>query len=620
MTDQELEIFHFISHYQTVNRTRIAFEYHLTNAKVKNIISRINEELLPYAEIRSTSLGFFVLHVYDSLRFRELRDRLLYGSGELNTQRDRISSILLRMLNKDDYIRIDDLAEELFVSRRQLSKDLNLVRTHLEENGLKIVSVPHYGMKVEGDETKRRIALAHVFTAMSRTGKIDYQWVEEPELYKLIRITLRDTFFKLHSKISDYYFMSLVFHVYASVLRVKNGFTISPEDNDYPTGESAKYAAEEILKHVTEQTGIEFPESEICYLAAHLHAKSISFCVSSSRDHETITAVHSFLKNIDSRFGTEFDKDTDLINRLVIHMIPLRTRLYYGFQTKNVLMDIIYKDYLFEFLLARDSAGVLEKVFGVKLSEDEIGYIALNIGLSRRENHLIRDCRVLLVSGNGTALTDTLKHQLVDDLRISENSIDICSRWNLHYQTNEDYALVISTVPLYTNQKVPVYRCGWTLNENDIDTLRNIISDIIEPPLLYLFCPRELFMGETRFETGEEAIGKMLDHIQRVKGTDESFSEAISSSRAIFVGDTVLLASDRIDQDSIWACTAVNSRKIAWDTEHEIQVIIILSMKEGLYEEPRLVTKALSKLISNPKAVQDLEKHPDFRTFCEWIY
>lgn len=77
---------------------------------------------------------------------------------------DRISYLLRRLLLSEDYMKLDELAEELFVSESTVKNDLKAVKHLFSLHGLSVAHRPKYGLRLTGDEMKLRYCLAeHVF-------------------------------------------------------------------------------------------------------------------------------------------------------------------------------------------------------------------------------------------------------------------------------------------------------------------------------------------------------------------------------------------------------------------------------------------------------------------------
>ena len=625
MNELQKEIFHYISHYETVSEPQTAFHFHINNRQLKKELAQINSELSDMAKIVRNGMTLITLKVFDSLQFQTLRDKILYGVEEKNVQTGRIEQIIYTLLNNDTWVRIDDLADDLYVSRRQISKDLIIVRDYLSQYDLSIETIPHRGMRLTGKEISRRIMLAHLYTNLqASTSKIDYSFITDPTILNTVRTALRTVFHTENISMSDYYGVNLMFHLYASVIRMKNVHSIQREEIDYPVSEQAKRIAVQLLQIINDSTEINITEGEILYLASHCQAKTSSFRISSNADNETIAVIHRFMRTIDEKYHTSFDTDIELIDRLLQHFIPLRTRIHYGYQMKNVMLNEIRSGYPFEMCLVQDQQDILEQFLGKKLSEDETALIALNLALSFRKNVLPGSSgRFLLVSSTNDTSTQLMRHQIIEMLHISEQNLDVCTRWNLSYMDLSQYRLILSQVPLYLNIDVPVFRLSLTMTEAEQEIIRNILNGFRGNSILSLLCPRELFYGLTHYRDIKEAAAAMIDTVGNCRQIPEHFKEDILSDMEMYnpvIADNILfLHTKEISQHENWAAIAINDRKLGWNGD-DIQIILLCSLKPDSYEDLFLLLDAISRLSSNPKAVEDLIKHPDYRTFCEWIY
>ena len=76
------------------------------------------------------------------------------------TPEERASHIIRRLLLSDGYLKLEDLADEIYVSKSTLQNDLKLVKHRLAKYDIRLISRPHYGLKVSGREMKLRFCMA----------------------------------------------------------------------------------------------------------------------------------------------------------------------------------------------------------------------------------------------------------------------------------------------------------------------------------------------------------------------------------------------------------------------------------------------------------------------------
>lgn len=85
-----------------------------------------------------------------------LKDELL----NFNNQDSRVRYIFSQLLVLDNYVKIDDLSERMFVSDTTIKKDLKMIREQLEKHDLNLITSPYHGLKIDGHEFQKRYAIA----------------------------------------------------------------------------------------------------------------------------------------------------------------------------------------------------------------------------------------------------------------------------------------------------------------------------------------------------------------------------------------------------------------------------------------------------------------------------
>lgn len=67
--------------------------------------------------------------------------------------------ISLRLLLEGDYLKLDSIAEELFLSKSALRSEVKYARDYLDRFGIQVTNVPHHGMKADGEEFRIRMCM-----------------------------------------------------------------------------------------------------------------------------------------------------------------------------------------------------------------------------------------------------------------------------------------------------------------------------------------------------------------------------------------------------------------------------------------------------------------------------
>ena len=148
--------------------------YDLDN--VKYILS-----LLELGEICHNKCGYYLMD-YQKVVLKELQAQ----SGEIHDKDDRISYMVIRMLFHEDIIRLEGFCDKFAVSRNTILRDLNDVKTLLENHQLYLLNTKRDGYFVEGDIfRKRMVLLDHVKHLLKHIhySKLDFFDMEIMESY-----------------------------------------------------------------------------------------------------------------------------------------------------------------------------------------------------------------------------------------------------------------------------------------------------------------------------------------------------------------------------------------------------------------------------------------------------
>ncbi len=122
----------------------------ISSKTVRLLIREINEELEGAAIVSRRRVGYR-LEISDRDRFERFigktRDRQLPA-----TPQERIAYILEVLLKERQFIKLDDLSERLYISKKTLSRELKEVEARLTAYGLRLVRRPGYGIAAEEND------------------------------------------------------------------------------------------------------------------------------------------------------------------------------------------------------------------------------------------------------------------------------------------------------------------------------------------------------------------------------------------------------------------------------------------------------------------------------------
>lgn len=413
--------------------------------------------------------------------------------------------ITKRLLKANGVITAKQLAEELFISRVTIHKDLKEIERLLEKYDLKLVRKQGKGMEIRGNEIKYRKAMSDLLAILNNDSQESGTISSTNTLHFNSRITyesqailkellpdvdipvIEDILNKAENKMfflfTDESFNSLAVHIAISINRIVTNMSVQMENNILENlKKHKKYALSRwICKKLEDELCISIPESEVAYVSTHIIGSKIRQRLDEDNDKildniepEIIILANEIINLAGNVLSVDFSNDEKLLVGLSLHLQPTIYRLKYGHSIRNPLLEDIKKNYPSVFGASWATSILFEKHFDVKVNEEEIGYIAIHIGAALERNR--HSVRALIVCGSGIGTA----HLVAIRLKRAFNDIEIVDITNIQEYKNKDeksYDFVITTVPILESKK-PVVRVRPLVSDRDIDEIKAIINNI----------------------------------------------------------------------------------------------------------------------------------------------
>ncbi|HAA81059.1 MAG: Transcriptional antiterminator, BglG [Caldanaerobacter subterraneus] len=543
----------------------------------------------------------------------------------------RKNYILKRLFMSKGSVTIKELAEELYVSRITIHKDLQSVEKWLNKFNLKLLKKPNYGIEVVGDEENWRNAVASLivltkeqkelkeFLYNDYTGRIDYRTLMQlRELfdidYKQLEKIVSNAESKLKFRFSDEAFISLVIHVAISIERLKHkkDVKLSKAVLNNLKQKDEYVIAQQMAKEIEEKFNVVLSESEIGYIVLHIigtkmqqnKIEDVNLELEDEESIELAVIMSKEIINIAERaLSLDLSNDKQLLNGLILHLRPTINRLKYGLTLRNPLLNDIKENYPEIYGVAWMTSVVFEKYLGKKVAEEEIGYIALHLGAAVERAKKPLKALVVCTTGIGTA--QLLAARLEKSFKQIEIK-DIVSSVSLHESILNDIDIVISTVPIEINK--PFINISPLLTQNDIKRLDEFIqalnkrSNLIDTQLLDvdgIYLKKEDLLNKVCMELHKKGYVKE-EYIQDVITREKIASTAIGNGIAIPHG-----LPEHVNKSVFTVVRLKNP--IAWD-EEKVDMLFMISLTQSDIAKSRYIFRKLYNKLESPEFVENIKK------------
>ena len=503
---------------------------------VKTYVGELNT-IHPHL-VASSSKGFRV----DASELAKITDAP--ATSVPQTSQERRNYILAKLLLQQDDCSLDDLAIELCISPDTLDEELRRAKAPLSEFDL-MLRTGHNRVYISGaEEMKRKMASqliysdAHDFLSL-RLMRTYLPHYDLAVVCDVIFATLREH----HYFMDDYSMMNLVLHIAISMERNRlpasgENQTVSPVDIDVPNDVQAISSL--IGDRLEQAFDVRFSDEEKRDFGVLIMTRVIP---DSLDDVDFGPEVARLVSLMQTQAKSEFHitiTDKEFTVRFALHMKNLLIRLRAGILLRNPQLADVRRNYPFIYDVAVYLANIVTMETGLEMSEDEISYIALHLGViieERKTAKLEITAAVLSPQYYFTSMhmANRLAEVFTNDLHIAHIVSDEAELDDL-----DNIDIIISTVPLTKLYPVPVARISTYLNSQDVVAIATKTEAIrtqrlrerMQTGVRGMFRP-ELFYPDTPFSSRDETLTALADQLAASGYVDEDFKQKLFEREAI---------------------------------------------------------------------------------------
>lgn len=558
---------------------------------------------------------------FDEFYLEEVKSQM--ASKDITTiqeSNDRQYYILNRLFFEQSAVYVDAIADELFVSRSTISNDLVEIKKLITPYQIELQSKSNKGIFIVGNEQNIRHFIMNYFF-MERLHDNLFAFSMYANLLagisvEEIVIIVLDECRESQLKLSDFIVYNLVLHIGLAIKRIQNGFFMDIQAPISFDEDSIEYqTALKILARIEHVVGITFSSEEADFIALHLKNKITAKTIFKKADatEEQIRAqLLETLKAIDQDTPFDLEHDTILIDGLMLHFIPLLTRLQNNSSIENPLLEEIKTQYPDLFELTVNYFSKMPVFRSYQVTEGEWAYLAIHITAAVERYFNEQKTHVLVICATGLGSSQMIKNRLEREFGSRILIEKVISYYEIAEQDLSHIDLVISSINLGNIVlNAPIVNVSVFLGKDDIQKINHEISsnkgsyfvagrkesdrkELVEEQVELIersFKP-DLFYFVGEHSTKDAVLRELISKIEAVEGTDlqENFLKQLKLRESY---SSVVFSEFMAVPHPIEALTkeghvavAVAPEGITWDKEYQnIQLVFLLSPdKFGKFE------------------------------------
>ena len=579
---------------ETLPQDELAQRLSVSTRTVRADITALNELLMNYgAQFVLTRGSGYQLKIDDPSRYQTLEETAPKPQHIPRTAQDRIHFLLVRFLTSAFSVKLEDLADEWFVSRATLQGDMVEVRERFQRYQLTLETRPRHGMKLFGSEVSIRACLTDLLWELSQQGPLNpmiRQEAFDDSVPAMLEAVLEETLVRHHVRLTDVGERFICLYGAVVARRVSDGYPLADFSAE-EVAQNVRDVAHDVASALQKLTGKPFSQAEEAWLCVHIAARQVQ-----DVDPETISAdddealVNYILRYINQQYNYNLLEDAQLHADLLTHIKTMITRVRYQIMIPNPLLDNIKQHYPMAWDMTLAAVSSWGKYTPYTISENEIGFLVLHIGVGLERHYNIgyqRQPKVLLVCDAGNAMVRVIEAILQRKYPQVEIAATLSQReYEQLESVSEDF--VISTVRISEKEK-PVVTISPFPTDYQLDQIgKLVLVDRTRPWMLNKFFDSAHFRVIDGPMDQQTLFAELCQQLEQEGFVDEAFHASVVEREAIvstMLGDGIALphALGLLAQKTV-VYTVIAPQGIAWGDE-TAHIIFLLAISKSEYEE-----------------------------------
>lgn len=514
------------------------------------------------------------LEIEDEEVFKNAYEQLEYHfySNYINDDviENRVIDILRLLVTSENYMTVDDIADEIFVAKSSIREEMAEVNHLLELYHLKLKHKSEDGPMLKGSELNRRLLMLYLYDNSFHDAKPVYVDGNISEFYDFFeyddskRKEIRHVFLHIlrrhHIRIVEALTPVVCRYLCLLVNRYHNGYYVRFDDEDKKLIDGLKemQVARIVFDELKAYEGYDTDENEIYALALILASyrdinEDISYL-----SKEGINEIREIIDNVFTVINNRYNIDFKLVNNsekyLIRAIAPMMIQKRFDISGADILRNQFNRTgnvFPISILFSRVVDEVFKSKYGCQLSELNTYFIsAMFQRLLFAVDYELRKINAMVISGNGIGSANMIYDFINNRYGNMFNKLDCYELYEPREIPSDEYDWIIGYIPEFS------YRYMWPLFITDpIPTAKQIngiynevvLSGVDFKGILHNLHYENIYIMDgfniRNMDTFRDIIsykhGKDMESIKHIKDNIRY--------RSVLVDKTMIIFVDRID-------------------------------------------------------------------------
>lgn len=525
---------------------------------------------------------------------------------------NRFLYILDLLLYTDEAIKIESIAEILYVSPSTLRNDLKKIRQYIKLYDIELIQTPYKGIQIKGEEKNIRASIIASYQIRLESDifniPIDSNHYTElkEECYSIL------TKHKYHC--SSIAFDDLVLTLIICQQRI---------NTNHPMLEihyTARQKSLNLSKDLYKQLKINATKHEINYLAMILESREslVLDDISEEKYEKTKLEIDSLLKILYEYYYLNFfeghDYDDSLIDALILHYIPLSIRLENNISLFNPGAKLIKQNYPLSYHIANIIGSHTNN--GHRINESEISHLVPYFELALKARIYDSNKKtVLLITDGGRGFESLMKFQFKQTFTQHIKKIDVSNSYEITHSNLDEYDNIFTTIPLPETKHNSITHIPSILNQ----TYRVEINSLLRKTRKKFRTPypnEQRFFTHVNCKTKDEVLTFISQQVNDSQH-EHLLKDLLKREEIVdsyFSNGAALVSPLKTDTNETIITIVILNKSVKWGN-NKVRLICMVNNENTFNRNLMRFYEIISVVLSNAQFVNQIIKDKSFETF-----
>lgn len=634
--NREIQLLNFLVNQGTwVTNTTLANHLDLSSRSISTYIAEINRKYDKL--IISSNKGYRIQQKEKAIDIIQAAPLMrMPGNYE-----ERKKYILEKILLSQQCPTIDSLSDRLCISPLTLQNELSRLRTELSELGLHL-KIKNNKLSIIGlDRDKRRLILDLINNELENSSfsleeiQEFFSNVDLKNIKKIVLNVLKENEYFL----DDYSLLNYILHIAIFIELNKDVNTEVKEHIAHKlnfrdiASPHVYHIIEEIYSELKNVYGGNYTLEDFCEVSLSMMTSAVSNHITKLHidqldelvGSEIEELLYEIVRSVRSTYSIDLKEDSFMI-RFAFHLKNVLERVEHNINIRNSQFRKIKNDFPLIYVIAVYISNIINKKTNHTLSEDEIAYIALHIGVLMEEKKAYSEkLTCVVLAPDYYTVNRTLFRRInsiFSESLIIQNflaSIDDLSE-------SDDYDLLLSTIEINPKIKTPHILIDPFLSETSINNVFQKIDEVKQLKIkrkmsdqFKYFFRSDLFFYDYPFKTNVDVIETMCDLMMEKNYVDKNYKNEIYEHEEVAPSSYGNIAIPHpLSNDAISSVIAIsiNPTPIQWGS-NKVNIVFMLSLQEENREHFKDIFDFITHFISDKEFFSKIMNAKTYEEFID---